>query len=306
MFNTMMVKSKHLAHKWPTIITIVSIGTLAVGIYKMCKASMELEYVVHEHDLKDDTLLNDYKDGVISDEEFRNKSIESKIHRIKDVGKLYAPGFLLCAASTFGFLFSNKELGKRVLNAETMALQYHDSYQNLRKNLETAIGKKSKSMIEHNLVPEEVEFEETTKSGDKKIKKRSAMIKDDISNPSVYSVFFDNTCMGFDETSRKNNYEHLLSIQAECQNKLKKRGYLWLTEVYDMLGIYQDPHNLASMNAGWIDPDGKYAKFGNKNMRFDGVIDFGLTNESIYIRNQSNYEPVWLLDFNCYQISHLI
>lgn len=310
MFERTGVKIRKAANHWPAIVTIVSVGGIAYGVYKMCKASTKLNEAMEPHRKMEESIVDSHNKGVIDDTEFKKKIGMAKIEQAKDVAKLYAPGFLLVASSTLGFLFSNRELGKRVVDAQSMALQYHDSYQKLKKNVQDAVGKKATQAIEHNIVSEKKEVEVTDSKTGKKSKRETIVdrINGEDYSHSVYSVFFNDTCEGFDEDSRKNNYEHLMSIQDECRRILRKKGYLWLVDVYNMLGIVPDTYNKAVMNSGWIDPEGPFSSLicnSDGITRCDGVVDFGLNNIELH-KNDSNFEPVWLLDFNCYKIDHLI
>ena len=70
---------------------------------------------------------------------------------------------------------------------------------------------------------------------------------------------------------------------------LKKRGYVFLNEVYEMLGI---PKTKAGKIVGWI--------YDEKNPIGDNFIDFGIYNENREKNRDfvNGYERVILLDFN--------
>ena len=196
------VKVRKAANHWPAIVTIVSVGGIAYGVYKMCKASTKLNEAMEPHRKMEESIVDSHNKGVIDDTEFKKKIGMAKIEQAKDVAKLYAPGFLLVASSTLGFLFSNRELGKRVVNAQTMAIQYHDSYQKLKQNVQNAIGKKATQAVEHqiNSGVKTVEDEVTGKKIEKDF--RYMTVDGDMISASIYSVFFNNSCNGFDEDSR--------------------------------------------------------------------------------------------------------
>lgn len=308
MFEMTKVKMHRASKHWPAIVTLVSVGGIAYGVYKMCKASMELESTMTEHNLVESSIAESHDKGVINDEEYKKKIGKAKIERVKDIAKLYAPGFLLVASSTFGFLFSNRELGKRAIDAQNLALQYHDSYQKLKKNVREAVGKKATQAIEHqiNSGVKTVKDEKTGKNIEKDY--RYMTVDGDMISASIYSVFFNNTCNGFDEDSRKNNYEYLKSIEHEMNNRLRRKGYLWLSDIYNALGIVPDNYNEAIKNSGWIDPNGKFGyliKDTNGICKYDDKIDFCLNDIELH-KYDNNEDPIWLLDFNCYHIGHLI
>ena len=308
MFEMAGVKVRKAANHWPAIVTIVSVGGIAYGVYKMCKASTKLNEAMEPHRKMEESIVDSHNKGVIDDAEFKKKIGMAKIEQAKDVAKLYAPGFLLVASSTLGFLFSNRELGKRVVNAQNMALQYHDSYQKLKQNVQNAIGKKATQAVEHqiNSGVKTVEDEVTGKKIEKDF--RYMTVDGDMISASIYSVFFNNTCNGFDEDSRKNNYEYLKSLEHDMNNRLRRKGYLWLSDVYNALGIVPDNYNEAIKNSGWIDPNGKFGyliKDTDGICKYEDKIDFCLNDIELH-KYDNNEDPIWLLDFNCYHIGHLI
>lgn len=308
MFEMAGVKVRKAVNHWPAIVTIVSVGGIAYGVYKMCKASTKLNEAMEPHRKMEESIVDSHNKDVIDDAEFKKKIGMVKIEQAKDIAKLYAPGFLLVASSTLGFLFSNRELGKRVVNAQNMALQYHDSYQKLKQNVQNAIGKKATQAVEHqiNSGVKTVEDEVTGKKIEKDF--RYMTVDGDMISASIYSVFFNNTCNGFDEDSRKNNYEYLKSLEHDMNNRLRRKGYLWLSDVYNALGIVPDNYNEAIKNSGWIDPNGKFGyliKDTNGICKYEDKIDFCLNDIELH-KYDNNEDPIWLLDFNCYHIGHLI
>ena len=105
--------------------------------------------------------------------------------------------------------------------------------------------------------------------------------------PSVssYAKFFNETCVGWCKDSECNLM--FLKVQENYANeKLRARGYLFLNDVYDMLGM---PRTKAGQIIGWI--------YDEKNPLGDNYVDFG-----IYAEHNMNfvngYESSVLLDFN--------
>lgn len=81
----------------------------------------------------------------------------------------------------------------------------------------------------------------------------------------------------------------LRSCQQYANDKLKADGYLFLNDVYDMLGI---PRSKAGQIVGWV--------YDPKNPIGDNYVDFGIYD----INREKNrdfvngYERTILLDFN--------
>ena len=68
------------------------------------------------------------------------------------------------------------------------------------------------------------------------------------------TITFDKTSAGWHKHVELN--EHFLTLQkAYIIEKLSCRGYLYLNEVYESLGVEWDPHN---ENAVWIDKEHEF------------------------------------------------
>lgn len=100
-----------------------------------------------------------------------------------------------------------------------------------------------------------------------------------------YAVWFDETCMAWTKDPERNKF-FLLRQQDYANEKLKQRGYLFLNEVLDMIGV---PRTKAGQVVGWI--------FDPKNPVGDNYVDFGLFGS--HAKNFINgYEASVFLDFN--------
>lgn len=108
---------------------------------------------------------------------------------------------------------------------------------------------------------------------------------DDHINVSPYAAFFNETCLAWSKDSEMNKM-FLLQQQTYATEKLRAQGYLFLNDVYDMLGM---PRTKAGQIVGWI--------YEENNPTGDNCVDFDLYAQ----HNQdfiNGYERVALLDFN--------
>lgn len=102
---------------------------------------------------------------------------------------------------------------------------------------------------------------------------------------SPYAKFFNSSCTGW-EKDPEYNMLFLRMCQQRANDMLRARGYIFLNEVYDMLGI---PRTKAGQCVGWI--------YNPKNPVGDNYVDFGIYVE----QNQefvNGYKNAILLDFN--------
>ena len=105
------------------------------------------------------------------------------------------------------------------------------------------------------------------------------------SNVSNYAKFFNETCPCWTKDAEY-NLMYLKTQQQYANEKLKARGYLFLNEVYSMLGM---PRTKSGQVIGWI--------YDEKNPIGDNYIDFDIYAEH-NINFVNGYDSIALLDFN--------
>ena len=118
-----------------------------------------------------------------------------------------------------------------------------------------------------------------------KVEKPKAGIKSYREVPSIYARYFDAGCTGWDKNSEHNLY-YLKQQQLYATDRLIAQGYLFLNDVYDMLGM---PRSKCGQVVGWI--------YDKDNPVGDNYVDFGIYND----RNQgfiNGRDNSLLLDFN--------
>lgn len=102
---------------------------------------------------------------------------------------------------------------------------------------------------------------------------------------SIYAKHFDESCTGWCK-----DVEYSLMFLKTQQNyaneMLRSKGYLFLNDVYAMLGI---PKTKEGQIVGWI--------YDEDHPNGDNFVDFGL-NDSRNAKFINGYEKVALLDFN--------
>lgn len=102
---------------------------------------------------------------------------------------------------------------------------------------------------------------------------------------SIYARFFDESSSVWSKDAEQ-NLTFLKLQQQNANAKLKVQGYLFLNDVYDMLGIARTK---AGQVVGWV--------YDENNTRGDNYVDFGIYKDG----NRTfvnGYERSILLDFN--------
>lgn len=115
--------------------------------------------------------------------------------------------------------------------------------------------------------------------------KDSTCESNEVRSYSQYARFFDESCPNWYKDPEY-NLMFLRSKQEQANDRLKAQGYLFLNDVYEMIGL---PKTKAGQVIGWIyDPE---------NGKGDNYVDFGLYDEKSR-QFVNGYEKTILLDFN--------
>lgn len=202
--------------------------------------------------------------------------------------KLYAPSVILGALSIAGILASNNILRKRNVALAAAYATVDKGFKEYRSRVVERFGKDMDRELKYNIKAKEIE--ETTKDakGKEKTVKKSIEVAD-VNEYSDYARFFDEFCTGW-KRDAEYNLMFLKHQQNYANEKLQKQGYLFLNDVYDMLGI---PKTKAGQVVGWIydeaHPD-----------IYDNFVDFGIYD--LYNEKARDFvngrEKSILLDFN--------
>ena len=202
--------------------------------------------------------------------------------------KLYGPSVVLGALSITSILASNNILRKRNVALAAAYATVDKGFKEYRSRVVERFGKDIDRELKYNIKAKEIE--ETTKNakGKEKTVKKSIEVAD-VNEHSDYARFFDELCTGW-KRDAEYNLMFLKHQQNYANEKLQKQGYLFLNDVYDMLGI---PKTKAGQVVGWIydeaHPD-----------IYDTFVDFGIYD--LYNEKARDFvngrEKSILLDFN--------
>lgn len=272
-----------------------AIGVVSSAIMA-CKATTKLSEVMNEHK----TTVEQIHHVAEHPEVLPENKTYTKEDAKKDLAitytktglnlvKLYAPSVILGTLSLTCMITSNNILRNRNAALAAAYAAVDKGFKNYRSNVVERFGKEVDKELKYNIKAKEIEVTEKDKNGkEKKVKKTVNMsVLDDY---SPYAKFFDNGCDNW-EKDPEHNLWFLKQQQNFANDKLKAQGYLFLNDVYDMLGI---PRTKPGQVVGWIYDD------KNPNHTGNNFVDFGIYN----INKESNrdfvngYESVILLDFN--------
>lgn len=274
------------------------IGGIASAVLA-CKATTKINGIIEETKDKVEMIHEGVEAGqVIGVEDGETKIVEySQEDGTKDLAivytqtgikllKLYGPALALGAASLGCILASHNIIHKRNVALGAAFAAIDTSFKEYRGRVKERFGEQLDRELKYNIKAQEVEETVVDEKGNEKTVKKTINTADP-NNYSDYARFFDEYCVGYWNKNAEDNLFFLKQQQNWANEKLKTRGYLFLNEVYEMLGI---PVTKAGQVVGWVyDSD-----------RGDGYVDFGIYN--LYNEKARDFvngrERSILLDFN--------
>ena len=296
---------KFKAHS-PEILAVAGVVGVVASAVMACKATTKIESVVGETKDKLDRIHDGADTGYIVDPE-SGEAIEYTVEDCKKdttivyaktglkIAKLYAPSVALGALSIGCMLTSNTILRKRNVALAAAYATIDKGFKEYRGRVVERFGKELDRELKYNIKSQKVQetvLDEngnpvTDKNGEVKTVEKTIEVGS-INEHSEYARFFDEHCAGWNRDAEMNLY-FLRQQQNWANDKLKSRGYLFLNEVYDMLGI---PRTKAGQVVGWVyDTTGEWS---------DNYVDFGIYD--LYNEKARDFvngrEKSILLDFN--------
>lgn len=203
------------------------------------------------------------------------------------IAKLYGPSIIIGTLSIGAILTGSNIFRKRNMALAAAYATIDKSFKEYRGRVVERFGEDMDRELKYNVKTKEIKEQIEDENG----KKKTVKTKIDVVDPneiSEFSVMFDDGCNGWTKDPESNKV-FLLHQQNYANERLQKKGHLFLNEVYDMLGV---PRTRAGQMVGWI--------YDEKNPHGDNFVDFGIFNANIEAnRNFVNgYERTILLDFN--------
>lgn len=265
----------------PEILVGVGIAGLALAGIVAARATRKLDEVNNKHI----ALLETSEFFLANDEDYtetthRKESVKIYSDWAFALVKLYGPAVTLGVAGTVSILGGHRILKQRNIAIAAAYKMIEASYAEYRKRVGDTIGHDKEESL----------YRGEAKSAviDSKGKKTGEVILQAYPHGSPYARCYDEVnSREFQKNRPDLNLTQILSVQRFSNIKLQVRGYIFLNEIYEALGMSATP---AGQIVGWM----------YDNTRGDGFIDFGLddpNNVSAKRFLAGEEASVWL-DFN--------
>ena len=269
------------------------VGLVASGVMA-CKATTKLSAILDDSkeqiELFDKVAANPemVKEEYTVEDAEKDKKIV-KVQTAVKVAKLYAPSIAVGVVSIGAIFASNNIMRKRNVALGAAYATVDRAFKDYRNRVVDRFGEELDKELRYNLKTKEVKETIEDENGKKKTVKRNIKYMDS-PMPSEFAVIYDDGCAGWTKDPEDNKF-FLIQQQRYANERLKRRGYLSLNEVYELLGF---PSTKAGQVVGWLydckDP----------NYKGDNFVDFGLYNVDCEPNRDfvNGYERNIILDFN--------
>lgn len=276
----------------PEILVGVGVVGVVTSAVLACKATTKVEAVLDKTKNDVDTIKHFVENPADFPEEYTPEDGKKDLAIVYtktavELVKLYAPAVILGTASLACIITSHRILTKR--NAATAAAlaSVTKSFKEYRGNVIERFGEELDKELRFNIKAKEVEETIVNEKGEEETVTKTIQV----ANPNEYSDYarcFDDGCTGWSKDAEY-NLMFLKRQQQYATDKLRAQGYLFLNDVYDMLGFQRSK---AGQIVGWV--------YDEKNPIGDNYVDFGIydINREKARDFVNGYERSIMLEFN--------
>lgn len=276
----------------PEILLVAGVvGTVASAVMA-CKATTKVNTILEGAKTEIDKVnyctehAKEFKDGYSDEDRQKDLAIVYAQTGVQLV-KLYAPSVILGALSITSILASNNILRKRNVALAAAYATVDKGFKEYRSRVVERFGKELDRELRYDIKAKEIEETVTDEDGNETVVKKT------VSTATIgsddYARVYDDGCLGWTKDPEANK-TFLLMQQSFANKKLQSQGYLFLNDVYEMLGF---PKSKAGQVVGWV--------LDEEHPSGDNYVDFGIFNDIDNERKRAfinGKERNIILDFN--------
>lgn len=264
----------------PTLLFAGGVVGVGATVVLACRATLKLDDVISEAERAREAVnaknLSDHNHG--------KQMAKVKITLVKDVVKLYTPAIGFGVVSISALTGSHVVLSRRNIALTAAYKAVEESLAQYRERVREEFGEEKELEIRRGSLTElskSNDSEEYSVGKDERYETFPLPLK-----YSQYARFFDELNENW-QRCYENNLYFIVMQQNYANDKLHKKGHVFLNEVYDLLGIERTK---AGSVVGWV----------LNSETGDNQIDFGIYNPANEKARDfvNGREPAILLDFN--------
>lgn len=291
-----VVAKKHAPEIMVVSGTILVVGAAVVACKQTLKAHDILEEANSELELiekaKEVAADPETPTEPYDEKDARNDRIKLYAQTGLKLAKVYGPS-IIAGSIGFALIFGSHKVLKSRNAALTVAYSnLLTNFNQYRKRVEEKLGTDGEKVLSSGA--EKIDISVEDEDGKVKKVKNAMVVHDDGSMHSIYAKIFDESNLNWSRNP-VSNLTFLRSQQQFANDKLRAEGFLFLNDVYQMLGF---PRTSEGQIVGWVyDP--------NKEIEGhigDDYVDFGIYDQLYKDAAKREFinaaEPCVWLDFN--------
>lgn len=276
----------------PEILVVAGVAGLVTSGVMACKATTKLSTLTEKHKENVEAIHHAIENPDKFEEGYTEKDGQRDLVIVyRDTAweliKLYGPSVLLATVSTSAIFGGHNILRKRNIALGAAYAAVDKSFREYRGRVVERFGEALDKELRYNIKAKEVDEIVVNEDGTETVVTKTVQATDP-NSIGDFARFFDDGCAGWDKNPEF-SLTFLKNQQSYANDKLKQQGYLFINDVYEMLGI---PKCAGGQVVGWI--------YDEKNPIGDNYVDFGIYD--LYNEKKrdfvNGYERVILLDFN--------
>lgn len=276
----------------PEILVVTGVVGTVVSAVMACKATTKVSTII-EDTKRNVTVIHDCVNNPDLAEEYTKEDSQKDLTIVYaqtglKLVKLYAPAIAIGALSITSILTGHNILRKRNLALAAAYTAVDTGFKQYRGRVIKRFGEQLDRELKYDIKAKEVEETVVDEKGNEKTVTKTVEVANPVGARSPYTFCFDETATGWVRDAESNKF-FLMRQQDYANEKLRAKGYLFLNDVLDMVGIQRCR---AGQTVGWI--------YDEENPIGDNYIDFGIFN--IHSEPSRNFvngleKSIWL-DFN--------
>lgn len=275
----------------PEILIVTGVVGVVTSAVMACKATTKVNEIL-ENAKEDIDAVHTYMETEDFGESYTEEEGKAALTKVYlrtgvDLVKLYAPSVILGTLSLTAILSSNNILRKRNIALAAAYAGVEKSFKEYRGRVIERFGEELDKELRYNIKQQEVEEKVVNEDGSESTVKKTVAVVDPSTIDDTSVIYYEG-CKGYTKSAEANRI-YLMQQQAYANEKLKRKGYLYLNDVYSMLGFNK---KICGQVLGWV--------YDEENPVGDNFVDFGLldTHNGATMRFLDGCEPCVLLKFN--------
>lgn len=247
----------------PEILMVVGAVGAVTSTVMACKATLKVNDILAAHDATVAT-IHDVQEGKVqikAGEEYTEEDVKKDLTTTYvqtglKIAKLYAPAVILGTLSIGCMFGSNHILQKRNAALTAAYVTLDKAFADYKGRVTERFGDRVQSELEHGVKAVEVENKIVNEDGTEETIKSYMDEVDGAHSP--YDLIFDEMIDEWQPDAQYNKW-HLAQVEDAASRRLRTQGYLFLNDVYRMIGRYNSGAMIVKPEGqivGWLyDPN---------------------------------------------------